>query len=341
MTSRSRFFAVIVSILVGVAIFTTLYSLTKPAAPRVPSSDYQTLAEEYINAIETFNHTGEVVIPEGAIFSYDGNTVVIKDHDSGAYVTCDFVLNGTVPIYNYTYYVSILPAFFATFFGILFALFCYFSINAYGEGKKYRALNKIKSNAVYGDDRRFSSNCSKCHKKMRCKCIQCPYAKECGQCPSTDCMDTFEDMLLEHITPEDMSQYEFDDIDQEKTQFEDVSQEVVSKEDETANTNKCDDCEKRTSCKCEDCYYVWVCEECPSENCVEETKAKIQQSCGDASVHTLDESETAFQCTPDCSNFNKCECLHGCDYVSECHKCPYPGCTHDIEMKLLGMNIPK
>ena len=393
MTSLSRFFAVIVSILVGFAIFTTLYTLTKPAAPRMPSSNYQTLAEEYIDAIETFNHTGEIVVPEGAIFSYDGDTVIIKDHDSGAYVTCNFVLNGTVPTYNYTYYVSMMPAFFATLFGVLFALACYGAINTYSEGKKFRALNRIKSNATYGDDRRFSSNCSKCYKKVTCKCIQCPYATECGKCPSTDCMDAFEDMLQEHITHEDMSQYKFDDTLKEEIQFEDVpykcdyeeheetvedaSQECDFEEaEETAedtsqecdfeesgetvedtlqecdfdeheetienasqdDVDECSNCNKATSCECADCHFAWICKECPSENCNEEVKTVVQQVYGE--VHTLDEAETAFQCTPDCSNFNKCECLHGCDYAIDCHKCPYPGCTHDIEMKLLGMDIP-
>ena len=285
MTSRSRFFALILSFLIGFAIFAGLYTLTKPAVPRAPSSGYQTLAEEYIDAIETFNNTGKVVVPVGAIFSYDGDTVTIKDHDSGAYVTCTFVLNGTVPIHSYTYSVSAMPLFFATLFSVLFAWFCYFAINAYSEGKKFRALNKIKANATYGDSRRFSSNCAKCSQRLKCGCLQCPYAKDCGLCPSTDCIDAFEDMLQENLTFEDKTQQEADDTVQEEPQ----------------------------------------------------TEAK--QPCEEVFEHTLDESEKAFKCTSDCSHFSKCECLHGCDYVSECHKCPYPGCTHDIEAELLGIKV--
>ena len=364
----SRMLTLIVCIMVGVAVFALLFNLTKPAQPRIPSPEYSTLAEEYIDAIETFNHTGKVIVPKGANFSYDGKTIIIKDIDSGAYVTCDFVLNRTVPIYDYNHYTSVLPAFFSTLFGAIIAFACYAGIDSCYEKRKYKALNRIKSEATYGDDRRNSSDCLKCYKKDYCKCISCPYATECGKCPSSDCIETFEDMLQENITPEDSSQCDYDDIVPEETsETEDFSEqcerdETIQKEtsnprdlsehcnsDECDDTiedtsqeseKKCDNCDKAASCECLNCYYVWVCEECPSENCVEEAKAKIKQSCGDDSVHTLDETETTFQCTPDCSNFDKCECLQGCNYVSECHKCPYPGCTHDIEMKLLGLNIP-
>ncbi len=382
----SRILNLVVCILVGIVVFALLFNLTKPTQPRIPSPEYATLAEEYIDAIETFNRTGEVVVPMGARFSYDGKIVIIRDIDSGAYVTCDFVLNGTVPIYDYTYYTSVLPAFFSTLFGAIAAFACYAGISSCYEKRKYKALNKIKSEATYGDDRHISYDCLKCYKKDYCKCISCPYATKCGRCPTTDCIEIFEDMLQENITSEDSSPLDYDEYDdmseemsehykcdncedsvsEETSESEEVSEqcecddcedsisEETSKSEEASEqcdsveckdtveepVEKCDDCDKATSCECNDCYYIWSCDECPSENCVEEAKAKVKQSYGDSSVHTLDETVTAFQCTPDCSNFGKCECLHGCNYVSECHKCPYPGCTHDIEMKLLGLDIP-
>lgn len=382
----SRMLTLIVCIVVGVVVFALLFNLTKPAQPRIPSPEYSTLAEEYIDAIETFNNTGKVVVPKGARFSYDGKTIIIKDINSGAYVTCEFVLDGTVPVYFYNHYTSILPIFFSTILGIITTFACYAGINSCYEKRKYTALNRIKSTATYGDDRRISSDCFRCYKKDYCKCISCPYATKCGKCPTSDCIETFEDMLQENITSEDSSSFyydEYDDVseempehyecdnyedsiseetsesekvseqhecdDCEDTIFEETSEsEEVSKQcefDECKDTveesvEKCDNCDKATSCECKDCYYIWSCDECPSENCVEKAKAKVKQSSGDSSVHTLDETVTAFQCTPDCSNFDKCECLHGCNYVSECHKCPYPGCTHDIEMKLLGLDIP-
>ena len=343
----SRMLTLVVCIVVGIVVFALLFNLTKPTQPRIPSPEYATLAEEYIDAIETFNHTGEVVVPRGARFSYDGKTVIIRDIDSGAYVTCDFVLNGTVPIYDYTHYISVLPAFFSTFLGAIAAFACYAGISSCSEKRKYKALNRIKSEATYGDDRRISYDCLKCYKKDYCKCISCPYATKCGRCPTTDCIETFEDMLQENITSEDTSPFDYDEYDdsisEETSKSEEASEQcdsVECKDTVEESVEKCDDCDKATSCECKDCYYIWNCDECPSENCVEEAKAKVKQSYGDSSVHTLDETVTAFQCTPDCSNFSKCECLHGCNYVSECHKCPYPGCTHDIEMKLLGMDIP-
>ena len=78
----SRMLTLIVCIVVGVVVFALLFNLTKPAQPRIPSPEYSTLAEEYIDAIETFNNTGKVVVPKGSRFSYDGKTIIIKDPKS-------------------------------------------------------------------------------------------------------------------------------------------------------------------------------------------------------------------------------------------------------------------
>ena len=63
MKSRSRFMAIVISILVGGLIFALLYTFTKPAMPRLPSPNYSTLEEEYIDAIETKTWLNESVTP--------------------------------------------------------------------------------------------------------------------------------------------------------------------------------------------------------------------------------------------------------------------------------------
>lgn len=321
MKSRSRFMAIVISILVGGLIFALLYTFTKPAMPRLPSPNYSTLEEEYIDAIETFNHTGKIVIPKGAIFSYDGNTAIIKDVTSGAYVSCSFVLDGTVPIYTYNHYVSILPAFFAIFFAAIFSFGCYQGINALSNAKKFKTLDMCKHNATYGDDRRIALNCSKCYKKENCKCIQCPYLVYCGRCPTSDCEDYIEDMLQEHLKHEDVFAGENDES--------------------TSVQGRCNNCDKATSCECLDCKYIYICDECPSDNCVANFESKLEPDQEKAVEHVHEESESSFKCTPTCVNFKNCACLHGCEYAHECKSCPYPGCTYDFENKLLGITISK
>ena len=361
----SRMLTLIVCIVVGVVVFALLFNLTKPAQPRIPSPEYSTLAEEYIDAIETFNNTGKVVVPKGSRFSYDGKTIIIKDINSGAYVTCKFVLDGTVPVYFYNHYTSILPVFFSTILGIITTFACYAGINSCYEKRKYTALNRIKSTATYGDDRRISSDCFRCYKKDYCKCISCPYATKCGRCPTSDCIETFEDMLQENITSEDSSSFycdEYDDVseemperyecdDCEDTIFGETSEcEEVSKQqcesDECKDTveesvEKCDNCDKATSCECLDCKYVYTCDECPSDNCVANFESKLEPDQEKAVEHVHEETESSFKCTPACVNFENCDCLHGCEYAHECRSCPYPGCTYDFENKLLGITISK
>lgn len=197
-----HFLAFSVSIVLGFIIFFPLATLVTPAEPRLPSENYETLEEEYIEAIEHFNNTGEIVIPDEARFSCDDEKITIKDIASGACVTCTFALNGKVPIYRYSYHPSTVPMFLVTIFSCLMALCCQYYILSFFSKKKYRVLNRIKKNATYGDDRKISSNCLTCYKKEHCKCIKCPYAVHCGRCPSIDCEDIIEDMLQEHVKSE-------------------------------------------------------------------------------------------------------------------------------------------
>lgn len=292
----------LISLFVFVVLLVSLSTVFAPATPRLPSENYVTLEEEYIDAIEHFNHTGDVFVPSGARFSYDNEKITITDINSGAYVSCTFVLNGTVPVYSYTYNKSIILAILPTVISLIAMFACYDGITSYLNKRKYKVLDKIKKNATYGDDRQNSSNCSRCYKKENCKCIQCPYATDCGRCPSSDCEDVIEDMLQEHIQSEKATSEE-DDILKD-----------------TAETSPC---------------------ECQHESCIQEFESEHVQEKKDSVIHTLDGSKGEFECTPDCSNFAKCECMQDCPYVQECHSCPYPGCTHDIQKELLGMNNSK
>ena len=109
---------------------------------------------------------------------------------------------------------SIVCATFATFY-------CWFAIKSYSNNKKYKALNKFKSSATYGDNRSNASNCLDCYKKEHCACLLCPYTGECGKCPTIDCIDDFEDSLQENIVVdengEDIVHTEEDDEDSGNT----------------------------------------------------------------------------------------------------------------------------
>lgn len=346
---KSQIVSYVISLLVFVVLLVSLSNILTPVAPRLPSENYLTLEEEYIDAIEHFNNTGDVFVPDGARFSCDNKQITITDINSGAYVSCKFVLNGTVPVYSYTYEKSVVYLVLSLIISVGAMFACNEGLNSYFNKKKYRALNKLKKNATYGDDRRNSSDCLKCYKKEHCKCIQCPYVTDCGRCPSSDCEDIIEDMLQEHIKNE-KDAIDDDDILEETSETcecdecsctEDASTTETDTQADELHASRCEDCIKFASCECDNCKHLSVCKECPHENCVEEFESEHVQEKKDAAVHTLDGSKGDFECTPNCSNFDKCECMQDCSYVQECHSCPYPGCTHDIQKELLGMSDSK
>lgn len=199
MKKTHQFVAFLLSFLIGIACFIGLSVALLPAEPRLPSGNYVSLEEEFIDAIEHYNATGEILVPSGARFSRDSDKITITDIDSGAYVSCTFVLDGTVPVYRYTYSPSTFVPFFVTLVSCLLMLACHDHLLTLFSNRKYKVLNKIKKNASYGDSRRICSNCSKCFKKESCDCLQCPHATECGSCPANDCEVLFKDMLQENI----------------------------------------------------------------------------------------------------------------------------------------------
>ncbi len=101
MKKATHIFALVLSVLIFCGIIIGGAYLIQPTPARAPADGYETLKDEYISAIETFYKNGDLVVPEGACFSYDNETIIIKDKASKASLSCTFALDGTVPIYNW------------------------------------------------------------------------------------------------------------------------------------------------------------------------------------------------------------------------------------------------
>lgn len=178
--------------------------------PRNPVEPYASLEEEYIAAIEEFINSGKIIVPEGANFHYDNEIIKIIDIKSNASVTCRFVLDNTVPVYkwsfnayNATFFAKTL--FIIIFFALIYVAICKITNSVIGKLNNIQncnALNTLKSSATYGDSRILNASheipdCNFCEKNTNCKCIRCMYLGLCGNCPTTDCEDTFEEKIFE------------------------------------------------------------------------------------------------------------------------------------------------
>lgn len=212
MKKVTRVFALTLTALVFFVILFGGAYLIQPTPARAPSDGYETLKDEYISAIETFYKTGNLVIPKGARFSYDNETVIIKDKDSNVSLTCTFALDGTVPIYDWnngnleksTYYALLVLAFAISF------LF-YYSLEQKAIKRKFRKLNKIKANSPDGDKRQKSIDCTACIYQRSCSCPDCRFVKECGECFHSSCVTNMEKRLENEESEESDSIFEAED----------------------------------------------------------------------------------------------------------------------------------
>lgn len=196
MKKGTRFIVSILSILIFFVLFFGISHLTSPLPAREPAEGFATLKDEYISAIETFNSTGELVIPEGACFSYDKKQIIMKDTKTNYSLTCTFALNGTVPVYSWednslpsAFYLVLLA------FSIATAIGFYTEIEIKAKKQKFRKLNKIKLNSPDGDKRQKSTDCTLCYCRNDCSCPTCSYVKECGECFHSTCQADFKAKL--------------------------------------------------------------------------------------------------------------------------------------------------
>lgn len=172
---------------------------------REPSQGYKTLEEEYVAAVEYYLASdGNVIIPEGAEFSSDGEKIKIKDKKSNAYLECYMILDDSVPVYNwnyekYNYNIWFLIVFLKAIGTFLVAyivsnIICFIYTLCYKA--RIKSMNKKKLCASYGDER-IHTSCQTCVNKFNCKCIKCMYIGKCGHCPGSDCIEAFEEHMYE------------------------------------------------------------------------------------------------------------------------------------------------
>lgn len=192
-------------------VFLVLVFITKAPSTelRVPAQGYESVKEEYIAATEHFLATNQVVCPENAEFSYDGEVIKIKDKDADVYLECYLVLDNSVPVYDWHYTKHDVGFWIGLILFELIAvlivkdLIAEFICSTYKRHYKklVKNMEKAKCNAVYGDNRGqkrgIARNCQTCDYSDTCKCISCSYLGECGNCPATDCIDAFEEMVYE------------------------------------------------------------------------------------------------------------------------------------------------
>lgn len=200
MKKATRVFVSILSIMIFFLLFFGGIYCLQPVSTREPAEGYQSLKEEYISAVETFNSTGTLIIPEGARFSYDNEEIIIRDKSSNVSLTCTFALNGTVPIYTWndgswghTTYVFLL------IFSTVMAFLFYYNVDQKAEKRKFKKLNKIKASSPEGDKRAKSTDCITCTYRQDCSCPTCHYVKDCGECFHPSCQTEME----RHLESED------------------------------------------------------------------------------------------------------------------------------------------
>lgn len=196
MKKGARIIVTILSVLIFFALFFSSFYFLSPKPAREPSEGYISLEDEYISAIETFNSTGKLVIPEGARFSYDDEQITIRDIETNASLTCTFALNGTVPIYSWDDGSWPLSIYFAILAVSIAAAICfYYDVEQKAIKRKFKKLNKFKSKSPDGDNRKHSTNCTTCCYRNNCSCLTCSYAKQCGECFHSSCQSDFEARL--------------------------------------------------------------------------------------------------------------------------------------------------
>lgn len=226
--------------IVGLIIFLSLviFVPTPTTELREPAEGYVSVAEEYIAAIEHYISTdGDILVPQNAEFVYDNETITIKDKTANAYLKCSFALNNTVPIYEWHYMkynekdiiflIAIKLLVTLIIAELLSKILCKIYSKHYH--KKLMKLDKCKYNATHGDSRDNKVPCYMCNKSDDCACLKCLYRGQCGACPTSDCVEAFEETLED----EKQSQYEEEEIndffnssDSEDTEItEDVSSE--------------------------------------------------------------------------------------------------------------------
>lgn len=196
MKKGTRIIVSILSILIFFALFFGISYFCSPKQTREPAEGFASLRDEYISAIETFNSTGELVIPEGACFSYDTEKVTLKDTETNAHLSCTFALNGTVPVYSWDDGSWPSIVYFAILTVSIAASICFYcDVEQKVNKRKFKKLNKFKSNSHEGDKRNKSTDCTLCVYRHDCTCPTCHYVKECGECFHSSCVANYEAKL--------------------------------------------------------------------------------------------------------------------------------------------------
>ncbi len=212
----------IVSIIIIILTFSffitcTIFTPTVKNTYRWPQYGYASLEEEYIAAIDSFlrNDSQIVYIPKDSIFIIDNATITIKDKNSNAHVTCRFVLNGTVPVYEWSYthpYKTLIRIGYFIIVIILTVILalalctvanCIFRIY---DSRKKRIANNIENN---------DKNCD----IYPCGCEDCEQQDMCELCPCNDCSHNpdkhnDENVEDEQVEIEDEYEDEKSDVDE-------------------------------------------------------------------------------------------------------------------------------
>lgn len=196
MKKGTRIIVTTLSVLIFFALFFGISYFLSPNPPREPAEGFASLRDEYISAIETFNSTGELVIPEGARFSYDTEKVTLKDTETNAHLSCTFALDGAVPVYSWDDGSCPSVVYFAILAVSIAASICFYcDVEQKAIKRKFRKLNEIKANSPDGDNRKHSINCTTCCYRNDCSCLTCKFVKECGKCFHSSCQANFENKL--------------------------------------------------------------------------------------------------------------------------------------------------
>ena len=92
-------------------------------------------------------------------------------------------------------------------------------------------LDKCKYNASHGDSRGNNAPCYMCNKSDNCACLKCRYKGQCGACPTSDCVEAFEETLED----EKQSQHEEQEINDFFNRSESENTEII--EDTSSQDN--------------------------------------------------------------------------------------------------------
>lgn len=239
-------------------IFTTIFSVLYvifviflcpffKVTVREPIAPYETLEEEYASAIKTFIEENEVIVPEGAVFTYDNDIVEVKSKNlDGTKVSCHYILDDTLPVFDITSPTtfSIAPFFFccAVLAFLIYMIYSLFASITYRicvkiknikDKRKRKILEAKKSHATYGDRRSSGqkSSCITCEDFDDCKCGNCIYVGKCGMCPTSDCEYAFEELLSDEVErQQDIEEENVFEVEAEKNDDFDSSEQFVESE---------------------------------------------------------------------------------------------------------------